>query len=169
MLGRSSRRLVVLLIVGLAAFFFSGCGGGGAEPTTTSSLETVVTTLFTGGSGGVDPRIGGQIQPTQETPQAFVDVYQTQPLVLFFFVPGGRDDETVRQNLTALQPSFGQYTFFLFDYSDPEAYGDLATLLAVDYSPMIVMMDRAGTIRTIWSGFVDQGSLNQSLVNLGRD
>jgi hypothetical protein len=168
MLGRSSRRLVVLLIVGLAAFFFSGCGGGGAEPTTTS-LANVVTTLFTGGSGGVDPRIGGQIQPTEETPQAFVDVYQTQPIVLFFYVLGERDDELVRQNLAALQPSFGAYTFFSYDHSDPEAYGDLATLLAVDYPPLIVMMDREGTIQTIWSGFVDQGSLNQSLVNLGRD
>jgi hypothetical protein len=168
MLGRGSRRLVVLLIVGLAALFMSGCGGGGEE-TTSSSNIAVVTTLPSGGSGGADARIGLQIAPTADSPQAFVDVYQTQPIALLFYVPGGRDDEAVRQNLVALQPSFGAYTFFFYDYSDPEAYGDLATLLAVDYSPLIVMMDREGTVQTIWSGFVDQGTLNQSLVNLGRD
>lgn len=170
MLGRSSRRLVVLLIVGLAAFFFSGCGGGGAEPTTTATTQGgVVTTLFSGGSGGVDQRIDTKIQPTAETPQAFVDVYQTQPVVVFFYVPAGRDDELVRQSLAALQPNYGVYTFFFYDYSDSEAYGDLAVLLAVDYQPVILMMDREGTIQTVWSGFVDQGTLNQSLVNLGRN
>jgi hypothetical protein len=168
MLGRSSRRLVALLIVGLAAFFMSSCGGGSAE-TTSTTQGNVVTTLPSGGSGGVDLRVGTQIQPTADTPQAFVDVYQTQPIVIFFYVTGQSDDEAVRQNLSSLQPSFGAYTFFSYDYSDPVAYGNLATLLAVDYPPLIVMMDREGIIQTIWSGFVDQGSLNQSLVNLGRD
>jgi hypothetical protein len=167
MLGRSSRRLVVLLIVGLAAFFLSSCGGG-SEDTTSTTTGGVMTTLPSGGSGGVDARIGWQILPTADSPQAFVDVYQTQPVVALFYVPGGRDDETVLENLGALHPSFGAYTFFTYNYSDPEAYGDLATLFAVDYSPLIVMIDRKGIIRTIWSGFVDQGSLNQSLVNLGR-
>ena len=167
MVGRSSRWLVVLLVVGLAAFVFNSCGGGGDEPTTVTQ-GNVVTTLSPGGSGGVDPRIGFEIRTTGETPQAFVDAYQTQPVVIFFYVTGGREDELVRQSLTALQPSYGAYTFFFYDYSDSEAYGDLATLLAVDYSPLIVMIDQEGIIETIWSGFVDQGTLNQSLVNLGR-
>ncbi len=168
MLGRSSRRLVVLLIVGLAAFFVGGCGGG-ADVTTSTTTKSVVTTLPSGGFGGDDARIGATIKPTVDTPQAFIDVYATQPIVVLFYVSGGRDDELVRQNLETLQPSFGAYAFFSYDYSDPEAYGDVATLLAVDYAPLIAMIDRQGIIQTVWSGFVDEGSLNQSLVNLGRD
>jgi hypothetical protein len=168
MLGLSSRRLVVLLIVGLAAFFMTSCGGGGDDTTTTTGVQ-VVTTAPSGGPAVKDPRIGLPIEPTIDTPKEFVDVYKTQPIVVLFYVAGGSDDETVWANLDALRPTYGAYTFFTYDYSESDAYGDLASLLAVDYSPLVVMMDRQGVIHTIWSGFVDQGSLNQSLANLGRE
>jgi len=48
-------------------------------------------------------------------------------------------------------------------------YGDLSTLLGVTYPPELILIDRAGIIRQVWNGFVDEGSLNQSLVNLGRE
>jgi hypothetical protein len=168
MLGRSSRRSIVLLVVAVAAMVVTSCGGGGGETTSTSGA-VVVTTLPSGGAGGENPLIGTAIAPTVDTPSAFVDVYQTQPVVVLFYVSGGADDVRVLENLQQLQPSFGAYTFFSYEYSDSEKYGDLSTLLAVDYPPMMFLFDRTGIIRQVWSGYVDQGSLNQSLVNLGRD
>ena len=47
-------------------------------------------------------------------------------------------------------------------------YGDLSTLLKVQYPPKVVLVDGTGTIQEIWNGYVDEGSLNQSLVNLGQ-
>jgi hypothetical protein len=90
-------------------------------------------------------------------------------LVVLFYVAGGRDDEAVLANLKELEPSFGAYTFFYYEYGDTEAYGDLSLLLEVDYEPTLVFIDRTGVVRKVWTGFVDSGSLNQSLVNLGRD
>jgi hypothetical protein len=167
MLGRSSRHLVVLVVVVAAALVVSGCGGGGGNETTSTSNSGVVTTLPSGGNG--NKLEGTLIQPTSETPATFTDVFQTQPIVVFFYVSGGRDDEAVLANLKALEPSFGAYTFFYYKYNDPKQYGDLSTLMSVGYSPMVILIDRTGVVRKVWSGFVDQGSLNQSLVNLGRD
>jgi hypothetical protein len=40
-------------------------------------------------------------------------------------------------------------------------------LLKVDYPPAVLLVDSTGTVDSVWNGFVDVGTLNQSLVNLG--
>ncbi len=41
-------------------------------------------------------------------------------------------------------------------------------LLEVGYPPELVLVDGLGIPREIWNGYVDEGTLNQSLVNLGQ-
>jgi len=89
-------------------------------------------------------------------------------VVLLFYVPGSTDDVQVMDSLSILQPEFDQYVFLLYDYSKPAAYGDLSTLLNVNYPPELVMVDGLGIVRRIWNGFVDEGTINQDLVNLGQ-
>ena len=168
MLRRSRQWSGVLVVVVAAMLISGGCGGGGEEQTTTTG-GGVVTTVPSGGPGDGDGLVGTLIEPTSETPSAFVDAFQTQPVVILFYVPGGRDDEKVYENLKQLEPSFGAYAFFYYNFKETENYGDLSTLLSVDYQPVVVLVDRTGVVRDVWSGFVDSGSLNQSLVNLGRD
>jgi hypothetical protein len=113
--------------------------------------------------------LGKPLPISESTPDEYRQaVEQGKPVVLLFYVPGSVDDVQVLDSLTALQPDFDQYVFLLYDYSMPNEYGDLSTLLNVNYPPELVLVDALGIPREIWNGYVDEGTLNQSLVNLGQ-
>jgi len=95
-------------------------------------------------------------------------VYGQKPIVLLFYVPGNADDSSVLETLNRLKSSFDGYAFLVYDYKVPEAYGDVSTLLQVGYPPELILIDKAGVIVRIWNGYVDEGTLNQGLVDLGR-
>lgn len=156
---------IVLLVLAMA---WVGFGCGGQEATTTSTSVNVVPTVSPCGSGGeTDELLNKPLVTTELTPKEYVDaVEQGRPVVLLFYVPGSADDNRVLQNLTTLQTAFNDYVFLLYDYSKPDFYGDLSTLLKVNYPPEVVLVDAMGNVKEIWNGFVDEGTLNQSLVNL---
>jgi hypothetical protein len=164
MRGRNSRRWGILLVVMLAGLFFASCGGGDDETTPTNTSPSV-TSPNSGGSGGGDTV--EVFSFSEDTPSEVTEAAGIQPIVILFYVDGV-DDASVKGSLEALQPSFPSYVFLYYNYSDPEAYGDLSTLLEIDYTPAVIMIDSTAMIRYRYSGYIDQGSLNQSLVNLGR-
>jgi hypothetical protein len=41
--------------------------------------------------------------------------------------------------------------------------------LGMSYQPGVVLIDRHGTVEESWTGYVDKATLNQLLVNLGRE
>ncbi|MFH0917453.1 MAG: hypothetical protein V1912_13545 [bacterium] len=168
MSGRSTL-LAVLIVLLLAATLSLGCGGGD-EVITTSSTIAVTPTLPPGGSTGtVNDLLFTSLTTTEDTPREYVEaVEQGRPVVLLFYVTGSADDASVLESLTRLQSAFGDYVFLLYDYKTPSVYGDLSTLLKVSYPPELVLVDGTGTIQEIWNGYVDEGTLNQSLVNLGQ-
>lgn len=166
MSGRSAHRIGVLLLVLLAALVVSGCGGTEETTTTTIAGGTSTTTRADGEEPGKS-LVGTSVQPTDDSPAEFVEAYGTRPIVLLFYVPGSTDDLSVLESLTRLQPGYGDYTFLLYDYKMADAYGDLSTLLKVGYPPELVLIDKAGIIQEIWNGYIDDGTLNQGLVNLG--
>lgn len=165
MSGRSRHQLGVLLLVMLVALTAFGCGGDDGATTTTIS---VVTTNPSGPGTTVNDLIGRNVVVTEDTPAEFVDAYEVKPIVLLFYVPGGTDDVSVLESLEGLIPSFDQYVFLVYDYKTPDAYGDLSALLKVGYPPELILIDKKGFIQRIWNGYVDEGSLNQALVNLDR-
>jgi len=57
----------------------------------------------------------------------------------------------------------------LYDYRIPAAYGDLAKDWGITYQPQTMLIDRHGQLFKVWSGYVDTGTLNQSLINLGHE
>ncbi len=167
-MSRPSRKQVgFLLLVMSVALFVAGCGSGGEDETTTTGLPVVTTVPPASGSDGSD-LIDRPVAVTDDTPADFVEAYGSKPLVVLFYVPGGTDDVSVFESLYRLIPSFGNYVFLMYDYKVPDAYGDLSSLLAVEYPPQIVLIDREGLVREVWNGYVDEGTLNQSLVNLDR-
>jgi hypothetical protein len=165
MSGRIRQQLGVLFLVLLVALVACGCGGGGDEETTTTS--GVVTTVPPG-SGTGDDLLGETVSVTEDTPADFVDAYGVTPIVLLFYVPGGTDDVKVAETLDGLTSSFDDYVFLVYDYKTPSAYGDLSSLLDVGYPPELVLIDKDGVIEGVWNGYVDEGTLNQALVNLER-
>jgi hypothetical protein len=168
MSGRRTRIVAVVIVLLAAAALSWGCGGGTA--TTTSSSIVVTPTVPAGGSAGkANDLLHTQLKTTVDTPSEYVDaIDQGRPVVVLFYVTGSVDDAKVLENVTQLQQAFSDYVFLLYDYKTASAYGDLSTLLKVNYPPELILFDGTGTIQEIWNGYVDEGTLNQSLVNLGR-
>jgi hypothetical protein len=171
MSGRSRQSTVVLLVVlGLAAFLW-GCGGGDQADTATVStlVNNTPTTAAASVQSEVDSILYKQLAVTENTPEEYVEaVGQARPVVVVFYVPGNVDDTKVVDALVALQPEFPDYTFLMYDFKDPSSYGDLSMLLQVNYPPETVLIDRDGTVKDIWNGYVDDGTLRQCLINLGQ-
>jgi hypothetical protein len=169
-MSRRSRQLAALLtVLLLVAVFAWGCGSGGGESTTTTGGDGAATTLppvATSTPGNT--LVGTQLKTTDSTPREYVDaIAQGHPVVILFYVSAGADDAKVLDSISSLQPSFPNYVFLLYDHQLPDSYGDLSTLLKVSYPPELIYLDSTGTIKEIWNGYVDRGTINQSLVNLG--
>lgn len=161
--------MMVLLLLVWTAVIVAGCSGE-EETTTSSTKKAVATTVKAGESvSSAEEVLGKPLEISDSTPTEYVEaVEQGRPVVLLFYVPGSTDDIQVLDSLTALQADFDSYVFLLYDYSNPSAYGDLSTLLQVDYPPELVLVDGLGVPREIWNGYVDEGTINQGLVNLGQ-
>ncbi len=170
MSGRSRQWAVLLLvIIGLAVFLW-GCGGGDEGSTTASSvLKTSRTTAPPSVGSAVEDLLFTKLAVTEDTPEEYVAALgQARPVVLLFYIPGNVDDAKVLEAFKTLAPEFPEYTFLIYDYENPSAYGDLSMLLQVNYPPEIVLIDRGGTVQKIWNGYVDEGTLRQCLINLGQ-
>jgi uncharacterized protein YceK len=164
---RSRQSAVALILLFLITALMSGCGSDSDQTTTTRPVGTT-TTAAPSGQNGTEALIGTQLKTTEDTPHEYIEaVRASQPIVKLFYVAAGEDDQRVLENLESLQSEFPGYAFLLYDVADPEAYGDLSTLLKVDYPPAVILVDSTGTVDSVWNGFVDVGTLNQSLVNLG--
>lgn len=160
------RQFAGLLLVIAVAMLVAACGSGGSTDTTNTATSTTRLPVVTTETGGL---IGTHIEATDSTPREYVDAIQSgKPVVILFYVPGAADDSKVLEAVSALQGSYGDYVFLLYDYKRPDAYGDLSTLLKVSYPPELVFVDRTGTVKTVLNGYVDEGTINQALVNLGR-
>jgi hypothetical protein len=164
MSGRGRQLIVVLLILAVT-LLTTGCFGGGGSTVTTQRSSTGGSS--SGGTTGTLEE-GGQLSLIEGLPTEFTDALGKSPIVVLFYVSGSADDEAVLNTVNQLRSSFSAYAFLLYDYKDPNAYGTLAQLLSVDYPPYLVLIDASGVAQKIFKGFVDEGTLNQSLVNLGR-
>lgn len=164
------RSVLVLLVFGLVAMA-AACGGD--EDTTTSTTRKASGSTRT--TAGVNAELASQklvgttVPVTEETPAEYVEaVGQGRPVVLVFYVPGNADDAKVLEALDNLRAEFADYAFLTYDWKKPDVYGDLSTLLRVDYPPETILVDRRGVIQRVWNGYVDEGTLRQCLTNLGK-
>lgn len=162
--------LATLLAIGLAVFLV-GCGGGSADESTTATTaaKTTRTTAAPTAGSAVQDLLLTQLATTQDTPEAYVAaVGQAKPVAILFYVPGNVDDAKVLDVFKLVQADFPDYTFLEYDFREPLAYGDLSLLLQVNYPPEVVLIDKAGAVRFIWNGYVDEGTLRQCLINVGQ-
>jgi hypothetical protein len=157
--------LVLLTAIGLAVFLW-GCGGSSDSSTSSTVAKTTHTTATQSVGSAVEAMLMTKLATTQDTPQEYVAaVGQARPIAILFYIPGSVDDAKVLETFKTVQADFPDYTFLMYDYKNPTAYGDLSILLQVNYPPEIVLIDKAGAVRNIWNGYVDEGTLKQCLIN----
>lgn len=167
---RSAQSAAVLVLVLGVAIFLWGCGFGESATTTLpTGSDLPPATVATPAKNPVESPLGKPVPVTGDTPTAYTEaVRQGRPVVILFYVPGNVDDAKVLESLATLQSEFTDYAFLTYDFRNPRAYGDLSLLLKVNYPPELVFVDRAGIVRSVWNGWVDEGTLRQCLVNLGQ-
>lgn len=194
LLQRRQSQVIIIVLLVLIATLVWGCDGAGGDTEVTIAPVTTLqpgpstdalstsTTNFLGttmpvtaspgpgasGNGARSDLVGTQARTTAATPQEYVTaVGSGRPVVVLFFVAAGSDDQRVLQSISTLQSQFPDYTFLIYDVADPAAYGDLPTLLEIDYPPALVLIDDSGRVDTMWDGYIDLGTLTQTLTNLG--
>jgi hypothetical protein len=166
----------LLLVAVVSVFFVSACGGGTEATETTEAAvpaagapaaQPVASTPAEPPRAAYEALVGTELQPGEETP---ADVRQAleegRPVVVAFYVPGGGDDGRVRETLDKLAPKYEDINVAAYDFSEPDEFGDLGRLLRIDYPPQLVFVDTNGVVRSVLSGYVDEGTLNQHLVNI---
>lgn len=166
---RSRQRFIVAGVVALGlTLAVAGCGGGAGTTTTAVTAPPSAGPATTVAPGVArNPLIGQPLTSTENTPAEVTDALsQHRPLVILFYVPGGADDGAVLDEIKALQSKYRDVTFILYDFKDPNSYGDLGILLRVDYPPQSVFVDTQGLVFDVRTGFVDAGTLNQQVVNI---
>lgn len=147
-----------------------GCGSGGEEEAATEAPPAAVPVANQGAAvegPAFNALVGQQLAPGEMTPAVVKDALaQKRPVVVLFYVTGGHDDGLVRETLQKLGPKYEDVVIATYDFKAPAEFGDLARLLRVDYPPQLVFIDTNGVIRSVLSGYVDEGTLNQHLVNI---
>lgn len=164
-------KVLSMALFAIVALLVVGCGGGGDTATTDTTVapvpaEAPVTTI-PGPPKAFKELVGTTLVASEDTPEEVRSgLEQHQPMVIAFYVTGGTDDTVVLETLDALALRFSDVDFYQFDYKKPAAYGDLSALLDVDYPPQVAFVDARGTVRAVTSGFADEGTLNQNVVNI---
>lgn len=188
MFERSRQRAAVALLLGALIWLLAaGCGGGDNATTLAADDAPESTAATTSGLPETTTSVPGPTTSLQGSttsvgvsttfantglvdgmPAKYVESFGQRPIVVLFYVPGGLADEKVLKVVNELKTSFREYTFLTYDYKVPTAYGDLAQTLKITNQPQLVLIDRNANKYKVWSGYIDRGTLYQSLVNLGR-
>jgi hypothetical protein len=167
-MGQLSRSVVRRRIAGLicvvAAVGLAGCGGGssgsGAAP-----AAAVTAPLAPPTPDGTLP-IGTEVRPGDTTPKAFTEALRKHRAIVAAFVYGDvADEQFVAQTLKAARTSDQgrSASWFVYDVTAKNTFGDLAERLGVSGTPAIVVIGRDGTVVNAWNGLVDPPMLQQAL------
>ncbi|MHB0914302.1 MAG: hypothetical protein ACYC5A_00020 [Thermoleophilia bacterium] len=167
-MNRTHKLLAAVLIMALAVFLFAGCGGDEEEtaPPPKAEKKSSNKEVTLEASEMPESLVGQAVVPTKDSPEDFVQaIDDKQPIVVTFYMPAPFDDSEVRSSVMTLEGRYrGQVEFFSYLYSDAQSYKDLVTLLSVDSTPTVVIINRQGTIQRAWTGFVDEPSIEQGIV-----
>lgn len=167
-MNKPFKLIAAVLIMALAAFLFVGCGGGGEEdnaPPKKSKTNADASAAAATPTDMPEALIGQAIVPTKDSPEDFTKAIDDQmPIVVTFYMPAPYDDSQVRSSIMTLQGRYrGQVEFFDYLYSDAQSYKDLVTLLKVNSTPTVVIINRQGVVQRAWTGFVDADSIEQGI------
>jgi Tfp pilus assembly protein FimT len=172
---RLLRPLTTALALALMVFLFAGCGGGDEQATNTSTKKASTTSTSKSSASSskraanqVKPEdlIGQVVVPTENTPEDFTQsINDRRPIAVTFYILGPTDDSKVRTSMSNLESRYdSDMDFYIYLQSDGERYKDLATLLNVNTTPTVVIINDQARVVAAWTGYADDKSLEQGIV-----
>ena len=160
--------LVTVSLMTLVAFFLSGCGEEKAEAPAKTSTKASTSKTSTSAASKDRPEslIDQVIVPTEQSPQDFKKSLENRrPVVVTFYLSGPSDDSQVRSYINKLESRFkGQADFYTFLYTDGQKYGDLNIVLRVNTTPTVVIINKQAKVQRAWTGYADEESIEQGIV-----
>jgi hypothetical protein len=164
-----------LMVIMLAVFFIASCGGSDKSEApvkkASTSKESSSKSSSGGGGGGDEAKpeqMEGQvIVSNQNLPDDFNESLESRrPIAVTFYMLGPDDDARVRTAMTRMESKYkGQMDFYTYLYSDGERYKGLASLLLVNTTPTVIMINEESRVTVGWTGYADEQSLEQMVVN----
>lgn len=169
-MNKPFKSIAAVLVMALAAFLFAGCGGGDedtAPPPKQAKTNTSASAAATKSEPAEMPEdlVGQTVSPTKDSPENFNKAIEDQrPILVMFYLPAPYDDSQVRSSVMTLQGRYrGQMEFFTYLYSDAQTYQDLATVLRVNSTTAVIIINRQGVVQRAWTGYVDEESIEQGI------
>lgn len=165
------RLCATVLVLALVAFLVVGCGGDDEEdsappPKSSNNAGSSTDVAVSEPTGMSEDLIGQAIVPTKNSPEDFTEAIEdNRTIVVTFYMPSPTDDNLVRSSIMTLQGRYrGQVEFFSYLYTDGQSYKDLVQLLQVNTTPTVVVINRDGVVQRAWTGYADEESLEQGIV-----
>lgn len=172
-MNKPCKLAATVLTIALVVFLLAGCGGeeeDTAPPPKSKTTKETSESASPGATAGELPEslIGQAVVPTKDSPTEFTDAIEdNMPIVVTIYMPGPYDDNQVRASIMTLQGRYkGRVEFLDYLYSDGRSYGDLVTLLKVNTTPTVVMINKQGQVQRAWTGYADVKSLEQGIVEI---
>ncbi|RJQ41828.1 MAG: thioredoxin [Gaiellales bacterium] len=168
-MNKPFKLIAAALVMALAVFLFAGCGGGDEEdnapPPKKAKTNNSAATASAVPSDMPESLIGQAVAPTKDSPGDFTQAIEDKrPVVVTFYMPAPYDDSQVRSSVMTLQGKYrGQVEFLSYLYSDAQSYKDLATLLKVNTTPTVVVINRLGVVQRAWTGYADEKTIEQGI------
>ncbi len=159
-----------VMIVTLAVFLMAGCGGEETPPPVKKASTAKGSSVKSGDSGDVSQpeMMVGQVLVTNDNLPDDINtsLEERRPIAITFYMLGPDDDGSVRTAMTRLESKYkGQMDFYTYLYSDGERYKGLASQLLVNTTPTVVMINAESRIQVGWTGYADESSLEQGIVD----
>lgn len=158
--------LVTVLGLALVAFLLAGCGEEQPPPAKTSTKAKTTKTGAAASQDRPEALVDQVIVPTEQSPGDFRrSLENRRAVVVTFYMTGPADDSKVRSAIMSLEGRYkGQADFYNYLYTDGAKYGDLNTLLKVNATPAVVIINRQAKVQRAWTGYADEDSLEQGIV-----
>lgn len=159
------RRRIAGMTCLLASVALAGCGGGSSASDAGAAAPAVTTPLAPPTPDGT-LAIGTEVRPGDTTPKAFTEALRKHRVIVAAFVFGDvADEQFVTQTVKAARTSDQgrPASWFVYDVTAKNTFGDLAERLGVSGTPAIVVIGRDGTVVNAWNGLVDPPMLQQAL------
>lgn len=160
--------LVTAFLPALVVFLLSGCGEEKAAAPAKTSTKASTSKSSTAAAGKDRPEslIDQIVVPTEQSPQDFKKSLENRrAVVVTFYLSGPSDDSQVRSSINKLESRFkGQADFYTFLYTDGQKYGDLNIVLRVNTTPTVVIINKQAKVQRAWTGYADEESIEQGIV-----